>query len=307
MKYATPASLLVNSRPSDQHQGADLDLVSFEHPPVQEVALCVQFPTNTFGLESFGAFATATKASLPIRQNQLVLPQITEAFDDIPTATPPFQLRLEPATTLPRIWFMNDAQSELAQLQHDRLTLNWRRIKPADDYPRYKSLRRRFIELLDLLLESLKGVGQPAAPNQCEVTYVNSIEMPGQEPLAKPPLAHPNLSRFINRVRSRNAAAFLPEPEGEQFSARWRIPATKDDLPDLPVGRLYLNATPQLTDPGFAPIYRVDLTARVVPFSPDRAGALEGLDLAHKWVVLGFKDVTTDEMHSFWGLKEPKP
>ncbi len=31
---------------------------------------------------------------------------------------------------------------------------------------------------------------------------------------------------------------------------------------------------------------------------------MQALDLGHKWVVLGFKDLTTSKMHRRWGLNE---
>ena len=52
------------------------------------------------------------------------------------------------------------------------------------------------------------------------------------------------------------------------------------------------------------PIYLVNLTARVMPRRSTVDGAMKALDVGHEWVVMGFKDLTTSEMHKHWELRE---
>jgi uncharacterized protein (TIGR04255 family) len=290
--------------PRQSRRPSKYDLVSFGHPPVAEVALAVQFAPETIDIEAFGRFARGVRDDLPTRQRQSVAPPMEERFDRVP-ATPSIQIRLEAPTELPRTWFLSEDGVQLVQLQHDRLTLNWRETNEDVDYPRYGALRERFEELLKLLTDALDEIGQSHAINICEVTYVNPIEVPRTEKLedGRSPM-HPDLAKIINRVRTRPRDAFLPEAEDAQLQARWRIPSAEVGGDHAPAGRLYLSAVPGLKPKGNVPIYLVNLTARLLTLHGDNKSAMEALDVAHKWVVLGFKDLTTPQMHRHWKLKE---
>lgn len=276
------------------------DLVSFEHPPVQEVVLSAQFAPETFDVEAFGRFATDVHGELPQRQRQPVLPAMSETFERI-TAAPSMEIRLEPPTSLPRTWFLSSDGVQLVQLQHDRLTLNWREAEQGVEYPRYGRLRERFRDLLTRLT-GLDEVGHGYDVNLCEVTYVNTIELPKNAQSEAP--EHPQLAEIINRIGPRPQDAFLPPAEDAQLIVRYRIPGSEVGKEGVPAGRVYLQATPGLKPPKFTPIYVVNVTTHVIPAVGDIDGALQALDVGHKWAVLGFKDLTTAEMHRLWGLKE---
>jgi hypothetical protein len=298
--------ITLDTVPEEQYQrgqSSQYDLVSCERPPVAEVALSMQFAPETFDVEAFGRFARETRAELPDRQRQPMLPPITETFDKA-SAPPSMEIRLELPTALPRTWFLSKDGVQLVQLQHDRLTLNWRELDRGLEYPRYEQLRQRFCELLKLLTDGLEEAGDPYAVNLCEVTYVNPIELAASCLPPADTANHPDLAEIINRLRPRPADAFLPDAEDAQLVARWRIPGSELGAVDAPAGRLYLNAAPGLKPPSFTPIYLVNMTAHVIPLAGDAEGALRALDVGHKWVVLGFTDLTTTKMHRLWGLKE---
>jgi len=48
----------------------------------------------------------------------------------------------------------------------------------------------------------------------------------------------------------------------------------------------------------------IELTARGAPQSEGLAGALAFLDQGHAWIVQGFTDITTPEMHDLWKRKQ---
>lgn len=265
----------------------------------------MQFPPDTVQIEAFGRFAREVREELPIRQRQPVVPPMVESFD-VAAVTPPIQFHLEDPASLPRIWFQSEDGHELVQLQPDRLTLNWREMDREAEYPRYASLRGRLEELLKRLTDGLDDIGQLHEINLCEVTYVNPIGSYRRSAPPKP-AEHADLASIINRLRRRPRGAFLTETEDAQLQARWRIPSEELPSDGRPIGRLYLTATPGLKPPKNTPIYLVNLTARVIPSSGANEDAMEALDVAHKWVVLGFKDLTTNEMHRRWGLKEDQP
>lgn len=261
------------------------------------MALSAQFAVDTVDLEALGLFAHRVRPELPVRQQQPALPRMMEAFDTLPFLGG-VEIRFDDPMTLPRAWFLSENGVELVQVQHDRLTLNWRELDHSVEYPRYAVLRERFSRLLSTLEECVGEAGKNAAIDLCEVTYVNPIEHPTGED------RHPDLAEIINRLRARPRDAFLPDAEDAQLQARWRIPAEEIGRKGPAAGRLYLAASPGLKPPKNAPIYMINLTGRVIPSSGASIDALEALDVAHKWVVLGFKDVTTRAMHRLWGMKE---
>lgn len=288
------------------------ELVDFARPPVAEVILAAQFPPETIDLEVYGRFASEIRDDLPRRSRQSIVPRNEERFDQRP-AQASFEIRLDAPTDLPRILFESESRAEVVQLQPHRLTLNWREAVPGTMYPRYPALRKRFKQLLTLLFRALDEVGQPHPVELSEVTYVNPIEYPGDDATDAIGPTHPDLASIINRFKTRPAAAFLPEAEDAHLQARWRIP----DRTGKPIGRLHLMIdpglrpsrvksplTPDVAPPDLTPIYVVHLTARVMPMGASADGVMKALDVGHEWVVLGFEDLTTSEMHEYWGRGE---
>lgn len=291
------------------------ELVDFARPPVAEVVLAAQFPADTIDLEVYGRFAGAVRGALPRRSRQTVVPRNEETFDGR-QAQASFEIRLEGPTDLPRIMFESESRVEVVQLQPHRLTVNWREAIPGEPYPRYKAVRKRFRDLLKLLFDALDEVGQPHPVELSEVTYVNPVEYPDNA-ADDSVTTHPDLANIINRVKKRPASAFLPEAEDAVLHVRWRIP----DKTGAPVGRLHLSVEPGLrpsrvksptltladvAPPELTPIYLVQLMARVMPGSDTVDSTMKALDLGHEWVVLGFEDLTTPEMHEYWGLRKGK-
>lgn len=283
---------------SETDRNSEFDLVSFERPPVAEVALCFQFPQHTIDLDVLALFSERVRADLPVRQLHPVVPPMVERFDALP-ALPTFEFHVDLPAALPRAWFLSKDGVRLVQLQHDRLTLNWRELRTDVPYPRYDELRARYDRLLDLLSACFESLDRQIPPvNLAEATYVNHVDAPAEGGVSS---AYADLADIINRVRHRPEGAFLPEAEDVQLNARWRI-AGEDS--QEPVGRLYLSASPGLQAPQNLPIYIVNLVARVLPSTEDRDGAWAALDRAHRYVVLGFKDITTEQAHRLWGLEE---
>jgi uncharacterized protein (TIGR04255 family) len=279
------------------------NLVDFERPPVAEVILAVQFPAETVDLEAYGIFAQQIREELPTRTRQALVAPVEETFDR-PTGRSSLEIRLEGPTSLPRIVFESEDGVQLVQLQPHRLTLNWRGQNADAEYPRYELLRRRFRILLKRLTDALDDVGQPHPINLGQVTYVNPIEYPGAVTSDGVGATHPDLAKIINRLRPRSSDAFLPEAEDAHLQARWRIPAEAlGSKGGSPAGRLHLSVGPGLRPPGETPIYLVNLTAHVMPRGGSVDKAIKALDVGHEWVVRGFEDLTTSEMHKHWGLR----
>ena len=76
-----------------------------------------------------------------------------------------------------RLWFFNNDETRLIQVQADRFILNWKRGLVGDQYPHYEFLRQSFesewANFRDYV--STTGLGSIEIRN-CEFSYVNHIE-----------------------------------------------------------------------------------------------------------------------------------
>lgn len=266
----------------------------FDHPPVVETVLSARFRES----------ARLTTARLV----QFWEKHLAEDFPDVaeqpPYAAPvepagelpsiPSFLRLEAMLPSPRFWFSKG--SELVQLQGDWIAFNWRQTEDQGEYLRYAHTRARFATLLETFESFVTSVGGSFEPVQVEVTYVNQVRLEPSDVEAGP------FGRVFKDVVP-GAGAFLPSPELARFATSYQIRVAGSTQ----LGRLHLQADSALLASGDrSPAVTLNLTARGRPESPTRAGVLQFCDLGRRWVVEGFKDVTSDSMHIRWGLKGGK-
>jgi uncharacterized protein (TIGR04255 family) len=272
---------------------SELELVTFDSPPLSEVGLSLQFAKpDLVDLDVLAAFTAATREALPRRQHQPAIPAMIETFDDVPRQMQ-FSIQIQGQLTLPRAWFLSEDEITLVQLQPDRLSFNWRRLGGVE-YPRYPEIHDGLMQYFTILKQCVEAMGGDApVVNLCEVVYINPIRLPDS-----PANAHPDLSRILRRVRS-EASDFLPAPEDGQLQERFRIEGETG-----PIGRLYLTATPSVAGEPPQPVYMLNLSARVLPSDSGPEAVSRALNVGHAWVVKGFKDATTDEAHKLWGLRK---
>lgn len=264
--------------------------VSFRDPPVTEVAFALQFADAVIDLELLGEIAGSAKAEFPRREQHPPLPPMIEEFGMAPIMP---QIIFQTAPMLPRTWFLSADGSRLIQVQSDRLGYNWRRDDLTRSYPRYDRLRNDLIRHVLPAANSVAASTSAAGINAVELSYVNQLRASGAGRRGP----HPPLGLFLKVVASFRGD-FLGEQEDARVQARWRIPGNSGE----PIGRLYATAEPGF-DRDETPIYLLTLTARILAAHADPPAAIALLDLAHSWIVRGFKDLTTDEMHATWGLE----
>jgi len=258
------------------------ELVSFKRPPVQEVAFAVQFPEPSITIDFLAALPDALSFDLPVRQLRDPLPRIVEPLDE----RAEIQFAIRPGSTLPRAWFLSEDGVILVQAQEDRIALNWRRSGQPIDYPRYGALRTQFKELIDTTA-TLLGMPEGLPADFTELTYVNELDVDGGPSLPA--------ERALTTI-SVPDADFLPQPEDSKWAARWLIPGDQG-----PRGRLIASAEPATRQDDQHDTYLLTMTVKIPETVTGTDAILERVDLGHEWIVRGFADLTTKQMHDQWG------
>jgi uncharacterized protein (TIGR04255 family) len=270
------------------------DIPIYSNPPVTEMLLSVQFATlPSFRSFHIGLLWEELRKEYPSVSEQMPLAAVFETFGA--SAPQPIQLTLgfPLAPQMSRFWLESPDGAHVLQIQQDRIVHNWRKKGDAA-YPHYEPLRARFereIEIFERFLDREK-LGQ-LAPNQCEIAYINTIQLPhGENP-------HSNLQRvspiWVGAIAS--SPGCLLEDAGLQ--ARFVL---RDH--DNPVGRLYVAFTPDFHPSGEPPALLLQVTARGRPKSATMTDAFNFLDLGRREIVQTFDNVTSPELHRIWGKQE---
>ena len=262
---------------------SDAELPEFGAPPVVEVVLGVQF-RPIFGLRpvELAGLRERWRSDYPLVQEQPPLPTQIES----PRVGPPqVQVVVGPALQS-RIWFLNEAQTELVQLQHDRLTVNWRQMRSNIAYPRYPHVRRafadRFGDLHAFVAEQGMGV---LSVVQAEVTYINAIELDDDQ-----------LGRLDRVLRNWRPPTSNHLGEPEQVRAALVFPIADTGRPPV---RMYVTVDPAQRSDG-RPVQFLTITVRGAPTEESLEGALQFMDDAHGHVVRSFAELTPEPMHAVW-------
>jgi uncharacterized protein (TIGR04255 family) len=264
-------------------------LPDFDNPPVVETVLSAQFEKLTaMQAVHFGLFWRKMQARFPRTEEKPALSPIIERFPEPTSRGARMQFEAREMPALPRLWVLNEAGTEMIQVQNDRFIKNWRKIGEKDQYPHYEpvikpAFQRDFAEFESFLAEEKLGV---IKVNQCEVTYVNHIVSgEGWQTLAD-----------IHRVFTFWNQPPAPVPgDAEDFSIRARFPITDNGQP---IGRLHVDVQPALRATDDRPMYVMDLTARGL------AGTgFDFFDIGRRWIVQSFKRLTTPDMHRIWREK----
>jgi uncharacterized protein (TIGR04255 family) len=270
--------------------GRPEDLPDFRRPPLAETVLSLQFePIAGLTAAHVGVLWQRFREQLPLIEEHPPLPPLIEKFG--PPSLESVEVTFEERLPVPRMWFLNQAKTELIQVQADRFIHNWRKIEGLEPYPRYEPIRDRFRGEVSILEQFLKDEGF-AAPvvNQCEVTYVNHIETSGVWE------AHGRLDKVLRNWSPPTKGSFLPVPEDGGARLRFVIPGEAGK----PVGRFHAVLQPAWKKADNTPIFVLNLTARGEPLGEGIEGAFTFFDLGRKWIVKGFADLTTPEMQQVW-------
>jgi uncharacterized protein (TIGR04255 family) len=258
--------------------GRGANLPSFKYPPVIEVAVGIHF-LQMPGLNTVALIRLADmwRERYPKVQDQPALPPATPVGGG---AVFTFQLQNSPPAQ--RFWLLAEDDSRLVQIQHDRLLLNWRKVKDDDPYPRYDALRQDFSELWSDFVGYVSGGAYGVfQPSLTEVSFFNRIpvssaaEVPGVIAALNPQWqldGHRATSMQLERGLADHSDVF-----GRQ--------------------NITLGYRPEL---GFIQL-EISSLVRIDAESADSEAILAALDQAHDVDVLTFDQITTDSAHTVWG------
>lgn len=79
-----------------------------------------------------------------------------------------------------RYWFLSDDAKLLIQFQHDRYSVNWRRLAPSSlpaDYPGYPELKNLFLNELTITDQWLEENNRDKEVSLVELYYMNALEI----------------------------------------------------------------------------------------------------------------------------------
>lgn len=271
-------------------QGRPEDLPDFRKPPLAETVLSLQFePIAGLTTAHLGLLWQRFRERLPLIEEQPPLPPVVEKFG--PPAPAQVEVTVEEKPPVPRLWFLNQAKTELIQVQADRFIHNWRKIEGLEPYPRFEPIRDKFRNEVDTLVQFLKdeGMGTPVV-NQCEVTYVNHIEPSGVWQ------RHGQLEKVLSNWRAAPERRFLPEAEDGSVRLRFVM----RDESGKPFGRLHVISQPAWKKTDNTPIMVLNLTARGAPLGDGIEGAFRFFELGRRWIVKGFAELTASDMQKEW-------
>lgn len=253
------------------------DLADYDRPPVIEVVYGVVFaPLKAWKLPHIGLFWQRIMNEFPRCEHAFPIPG-TEFID--PVAGLP----------IPRAWLINDADDRLVQLQPGRFLFNWRRRERAGPYPRYETLSGQFFQLFQEFQSFVaeKRLGDIEA-SEYELTYINHVfEQEGWE--------FPNdLGRVIEHLSwKRERYRFLPQPSPLAWQAKF-------DFPEGP-GALLVKLSPARHKEG-KDLLTLELSARGLPDEASSDKMKRWFSHAHRWIVRGFEDLTSNEaQNALWG------
>jgi uncharacterized protein (TIGR04255 family) len=249
-----------------------------------EVSVGVQFaPLLGIRPIELGDLRAKWRADLPVAEEHPPLPPSIERVEQ---SMLPLQLMVGPALHS-RVWFMSADSSRLVQVQFDRLSVNWRKVKAGSPYQRYEPLRDELLaraEDLRCFVEE-RTLGSLSV-TQAELSYVNAI---GSDVV---PLGQ--LDRVLRHWSRPNISV------GSPASVRLSLAFEVEGIGHPPV-RLYVEAGPA-KGPASEDLLALTLTIRGAPSGTEFADAVSFLDKAHPYIVRTFSELITDEMKKKWGM-----
>jgi uncharacterized protein (TIGR04255 family) len=261
----------------------------FATPPLTEVSFSLQFePIEQLHLGFLGLLWDVFRDRYPIAQHADEIDHVIEKFGVLPREIPQ-KLKFLPQLPLPRMMYFSEDKQFLIQVQKDRFILNWRNHESVKfEYPRYKNLKKRFLDEIEILYGFLKANNLPSPDyDQVEFTYTNHID-------AKDHIAQEVFNDVIDEKR------YSPSLELETFDIKLKHILKKDDHN---IGRMYTSIASGSRKSDGSKLYILNFTTRTHPTKPSLEGVVEVMDIMREEINNSFSAITKPKMHNLWNRK----
>jgi uncharacterized protein (TIGR04255 family) len=264
------------------------DLPDFESPPLTEVVLGVQFtPATDYQQVMVSEVWSLYRKDFPSVQELPPLPPTFETFGLPQGGRRGPQINLKAMPEHSRYWFISPSEDELLQFQKDRLLHNWRKVgDKTNEYPRFDTLIEKFGQELQALETYFARLApQSLKINQCEISYVNQIEIEDSTNIA-------SVQEWLNFVH-------FGKLQPEDFAMTFRRVISNHE--GKPLGRIIYEAAIAVKENN-EEVVQLQLTFRGTPTGTDINAAIDFLRYGRGLVVQSFKEITTDMAHQKWGM-----
>jgi uncharacterized protein (TIGR04255 family) len=188
---------------------------------------------------------------------------------------------------LRRMMCYSEGEQYVAQVQDARVHLNWRRVRPEDEYPRFQKVYDRFQRFWNdfNMFAKRERIGLPSVL-RFELSYFNHIELSGD--VASSVQEHIKLFSF-----SPIQGSYLSPPES--VNAVWRFA--------MPDNRGTATATLNNgADKNGRNLLVLVLTCAGTP--SQKYSDAQWFESAHEWIVRSFTELTTKAAHQKWGREQ---
>ncbi len=259
-------------------------LPKFDNPPVTETVLSVTFkPLNDWSIPYVGLYWNRVRSQYPRCSIQPPLPDELEKFEERESRQ--ITLSLGPANV--RCWYISAGDDWLIQVQNSKFITNWR-LREGAKYPNYRGFKEKFEKEWTRFKDFLSNE-KLEAPQlvQAEVIYVNHIDIDEGDA---------SLERIFPIWSELRNGTVLKSPSAASINAVYPIGSDQ--------GRLYVAVQPVVRHSDLKDAIQLTLTGRVLIASNSDRDLFDSLKLAHDYVVSGFADFTTPEMHELWKRKQ---
>jgi uncharacterized protein (TIGR04255 family) len=254
------------------------------NPPLTEVVLAVGFraiPGMRFA-QLADLYDSRFRAAFPKVQEQARYEMPLEGLGTPTLGQLAFNFLEQPP--FPRLWFLDESETHLVQVQNDWLARNWRRGDEVGSYPRFEGLRESLRSDLKAFADFVEANGFGNLDlTQSEVTYINHVLLDeGTEISDVLSLVRPATSKSLAHIEAGAVNLVSPILDGTRRVGTLRFAA---------------NTAERRTDG--APVLVINLTARGV--ANLGTSPLDFLEVGHDAVIDAFWDLTTAKIRTRWG------